>query len=399
MLQYNKYFIVQEISRLIAGIVVMPILIAPDSFKDCLSAIDVTHALSSGIRSIRSDSRQILFPMSDGGEGATDILNYHLSGHWETPVVSDPLQRKIRSRYLFLNDRNTAVVELAKASGLELLKSHERNPLDTTTYGTGELIRHALDNNAEEVIVAIGGSATVDGGTGIASALGFRFIDSLDREFIPTGGTLCNINRIETTHVHPRYNSTRWLIAADVQNRLIGPEGAARVYGPQKGAHDDAIDLLAHGLEHLAHIIKRDTGFSADDHPGTGAAGGAALFLMAYSNGALRPGFDVLAELTQFHSALNEASVVITGEGKLDIQTQYGKVVSSIAHHSRKHNLPLIVICGTAAGNKAEIQKTLGIDSLYTIRDYADTDEDSISHAKTYLEKIGVMLVRSQIIN
>ena len=372
----------------------MTILIAPDSFKDCLPAIDVARALYNGIKSIRPDMQVILFPMADGGEGTSDILDYHLSCRWENFAVNDPLQRPIQSGYLMLTDRDIAVIELAKASGLELLTMEERNPLHTNTLGTGELIRAALDNDVNEITLSIGGSATVDGGTGIAAALGFTFYNYQGEKFIPSGNTLHKISRIDTAAVHHSFHETKWIIASDVQNILNGPEGAAVVYGPQKGADAHAVKILADGLSHLAEIIERDTGFSADQHPGTGAAGGAALFLMAYGNATLRSGFDTIAELTGFHSAIDSASLVITGEGKLDAQTKYGKVVSSIAHHTNNKEIPLIVVCGTTKDDPAEIAKSLHIAQLYSLRDRAKNDDDSIKNAKRYLKQIGEDIAR-----
>ncbi len=377
----------------------MTILIAPDSFKDCLPAIDVTRALCNGIKSVKKNIKVILFPMADGGEGTTEILNYHTSGRWQMIEVHDPLFRKIKSRYLILNDRNTAVIELAKASGLELLKSIERNPLHTGTLGTGELLRNALDQGMDEVILTVGGSATVDGGTGIASALGFRFYDEKDREFLPTGGTLSKIHRVDTSHLHNRFKHVRWTIASDVQNYLNGAEGAARVYGPQKGADAVAVEQLTEGLEHLTKIIKNDASFDPDKHPGTGAAGGAALFLMAYGNAKLQSGFSVLAELTQFQSAIDEATLVISGEGRLDAQTKYGKVISSIAHLVNKKNIPFIVVCGIVSDDPAAIQAALGIDFLYSIRSSADSDTDSFKNAGKYLEKIGAEIAKKHLFN
>lgn len=376
----------------------MNILITPDSFKDCLPAIEVSRALCNGIKSIKQNVKTILFPMADGGEGTTEILNYHLSGRWQMSTVSDPLKRPIKSRYLLLNDRNTAVIELAKASGLELLRADERNPLLTTTFGTGELIRHALDHNVEEILLTIGGSATVDGGAGIAATLGFRFFDKRGREFIPTGGTLLHINRIEVDSLHSGLKTTKWVIASDVQNILNGPSGAARVYGPQKGADADAVSRLADGLAHLSNIVQTNTGFSADDHPGSGAAGGAALFLMAYAGATLRPGFEILAELTNFHSSLGAASIVITGEGTFDEQTGYGKVVASVARLTRQTGIPLIVVCGKFRGNPAVMQNSFGIASMYSIRERVNSDAESITNAEKYLEEIGADIARRYIV-
>jgi glycerate 2-kinase len=228
----------------------MIVLIAPDSFKDSLDSIGVAESLRKGIKKTLPSAEVIPFPVADGGEGTADILKYHIGGQWQAVSVSDPLGREIASRYLVLDDGHRAVIELAKASGLELLKFSERNPLRTNTYGTGQLARHALDLNVAEIMLAVGGSATVDGGTGLAAALGFDFIDKKGKRFIPVGRTLANIITVDTSAVHPRFFSTDWLIAADVQNVLHGSEGAARIFGPQKGAAAEDVETLAEGLLH-----------------------------------------------------------------------------------------------------------------------------------------------------
>jgi glycerate 2-kinase len=372
----------------------MNILIAPDSFKDSLSAVDVTYAVQNGIKSVREDAAVIPFPMADGGEGTTEIIKYHIGGMWHWLEIHDPLQRKINSNYLLLKDRNSAVIELAKASGLELLHPQERNPLHTTTLGTGELIRDALDRKMDNIILTIGGSATVDAGTGIAAALGFRFYDKTGKEILPTGGTLSEIYRIDADRVHNKFKSVRWTIASDVQNFLNGPEGAAKIYGPQKGADQKAVEILAEGLEHISFLIKKETGFSADNYPGTGAAGGAALFLMAYGTTQLQPGFDILAGLTDFQPAIESADIVISGEGRIDEQTKYGKVIFSIARYTANIGKPLIVVCGIVEGDSDTIRKSLGITEIFTISSRAQNKADSLSNARSYLREIGADIAR-----
>lgn len=373
----------------------MPILIAPDSFKECLSAVSVATAIADGIRSVRQDVELIIFPMADGGEGTTDILHFHLDGTWRTLPVHDPLQRVIESRYLLVDNNHTAVIELAKASGLELLRSEERNPLHTTTLGTGELIRHALENGARDIILTIGGSATVDGGTGLATALGFQFYNEEGNAFLPVGGTLGQIQMIRSEHIHQRLREVQIRIASDVQNVLTGPTGAARVYGPQKGADEQAVEILESGLVHLSALIEKATGFNADEHPGTGAAGGAALFLLAYGNAHLSPGFDLLAELTRFKESLHGADIIITGEGALDEQTKYGKVVSSIANYARGRNKTLIAVCGRTRGEPDAVRRELGIAQIFSVRSRAKNDEDSMENARTYLRDIGAEIAHT----
>jgi len=375
----------------------MNILIVPDSFKDSLPAVDVTYALRNGIESVRENVNVILFPMADGGEGSTEILKYHIGGMWHWLEVHDPLQRKINTNYLLLKDRNSAVIELAKASGLELLQPPDRNPLHTTTLGTGELMHDALDRKTGEIILTIGGSATVDGGTGIAAALGFRYYDKSGKAFLPTGGTLSEIHRIDADSIHKAFTSVRWTIACDVQNILNGPEGAARIYGPQKGADPEAVQKLADGLEHISMLIKNETGFTADKHHGTGAAGGAALFLMAYGNTKLQSGFDILAGLTHLQPVIDSADIVISGEGRIDEQTKYGKVVSSIARHTAKSGKPLIVVCGIVEGSVHTIKKNLGIIEIFSVSSRAMDKTDSLTNAKKYLEEIGSEIARKYI--
>jgi glycerate 2-kinase len=276
----------------------MKILIAPDSFKDCLPAIEVAQSLADGIRERLPGAEIHLFPTADGGEGTASCLYYHLGGEWVKVIVNDPLHRSIEASYLALDQGKTAVIEMAAASGLELLSKKERDPLKTSTLGTGEMIRHAIQQGAGRIILTIGGSATVDAGTGLAKALGFRFTDHTGNEVQPTGGNLPQISGIDYKHVLPNLKQTEIVIACDVQNILNGPHGAAIIYGPQKGATPEAIETLKQGLENIASLVYKDSGFNADTHPGTGAAGGTALFLMAYGNARLVKGFDLIASMT-----------------------------------------------------------------------------------------------------
>jgi glycerate 2-kinase len=326
------------------------ILIAPDSFKDCLTSVEVAEFLSDGIREKSPDTEVLIFPVADGGEGTASCIAWHRGGTWVDTRAMDPLFREISARYLILDDGETAVIELAKASGLEILSNAERNPLYTSTFGTGQMIKDAMDRGLRKVILTIGGSATVDGGTGIASALGFRFSDQ-DKNIIEPvrGGNLKEICYINSESVHPAFSETEFIIACDVQNLLNGSEGAARVYGPQKGADIPATGILEDGLKHLSAMVLANTGFDADKHPGTGAAGGASLFLLSYGKGELKKGFEIVDGLTGFTDAIGQADLVITGEGRIDSQTAYGKVVSSISLIAAKMQKPLIGVAGALA--------------------------------------------------
>jgi glycerate 2-kinase len=369
------------------------ILIATDSFKDCLSSESAARALEKGIKEVFPGAETTVFPVADGGEGTASCINFHRGGRWKKLEVSDPLLRPVLAWYLLLEKDNTAIIELARASGLEMLHSSERNALKTSTLGTGQLIRDALDSGIERIILTIGGSATVDGGTGIASALGFRFVDRHGRQIGPiTGGRLTEIDRILSTDIHPRLRETEITIACDVDNYLNGEEGAARVYGPQKGAGADAVRILEDGLNHLSALVLKETGFDADIHPGTGAAGGASLFLLAYGNGMLRSGFEIVSELTGFPGRVKKADLIISGEGKIDRQTAYGKVVSAVARMAAENKKPFLVAGGTIEGNRELLKRELKASELYSVRDLAASDTDSVENAPDYLRKIGKLI-------
>jgi glycerate 2-kinase len=372
----------------------MKILIVPDSFKDCLPAIEVARSLAVGIKESHPGAEIRLFPIADGGEGTASCLHHHLGGEWVRVTVNDPVHRSIETAYLSLDQGKTAVIEMASASGLELLSKTERDPLKTSTLGTGEMIRHAMQLGARKIILTLGGSATVDAGTGLAKALGFRFTDLAGRDVQPTGGNLEKIVKIHSGQVLPEFDKTEIVIACDVQNILNSPHGAATVYGPQKGATPEAVRILRKGLENISGLILNDTGFDADAHPGSGAAGGTALFLMAYGNARLVKGFELIASMTNLQEAINNHDVVITGEGRIDSQTGYGKVVASVAEmvHQTKDK-QLIGVAGLVEGSKENVKKHYGMEKLFSVREYAKNDEDSIRNAATYLKMIGKQVV------
>jgi glycerate 2-kinase len=372
---------------------VKKILIAPDSFKDCLSSENVSIFLGDGIRDVYPDAEITIFPFADGGEGTASCINFHRGGRWKKVAVSDPLFRPVVAEYLILEQEKTAVIELARASGLEMLAKGERNPLKTSTFGTGELIKDALDEGLENIILTLGGSATVDGGAGIAAALGFGFINREGNiiEF-PAGGNLSEINQIISDNLHPHFKDAEITIACDVDNILNGAEGAAKIYGPQKGADAGAVMILEKGLSHLSGIVLNETGFHADKHPGTGAAGGASLFLLAYGKARLRYGFEIISEFTSLPDEIKKADLVISGEGKIDRQTAYGKVVSSIAKISAINNKPFAGVAGILEGDKDRLKNEMTARELYSIRELALTDEDSFENAPAYLRQIGRLI-------
>ncbi|WP_298970476.1 glycerate kinase [uncultured Psychrobacter sp.] len=333
----------------------MNILIAPDSFKQSLEALEVCRAIESGFRQVFTDATYTLLPMADGGEGTTAALSYALEGRWITTKVHDPLMRAVDANYLLLAD-DTAVIEIAEACGLALLTSAEQNPLITSSYGVGELILDALENGAQRFIIGLGGSATNDAGLGMLMALGVRFYDANDNALTQGGAQLANVQRIDTSTLHPKAKallaqSTRpFAVACDVTNPLCGVNGASAVFGPQKGGSDKQVAILDKALAHFAHIYaQQNMQDDNDDYQkvaGAGAAGGLGFAFMAFLNSELQSGFDLIAKATRLSAHIAKADLVITGEGKLDAQTMMGKVANGVGLMAKAQNKPVIAICG-----------------------------------------------------
>jgi glycerate kinase len=323
----------------------MRFLIAPQEFKGSLTAVEAASAIAAGASTGVPGATTDELPLSDGGPGLVDVMLAALGGRREHTRCSDPLMRPITATFGLLPDR-TAVIEMAAASGLVLLAPTERNPLLATTYGTGELIRAALDRGCREIIVGVGGSATVEAGAGAMQALGARLLDASGRDLSRGGGALGRLARIDLRGVDPRLREARVRIASDVRNPLFGPEGAAAVFGPQKGASSDEVRVLDAGLRRFAEIVARDCGIEVTDVPGSGAAGGLGAGLMAVAGSTIEPGFDLVAETVGLRDCIAAADAVITGEGRLDAQTLYGKTASGVvarAHHAGK---PVGVVAG-----------------------------------------------------
>jgi glycerate kinase len=325
----------------------MHILLAPDSFKDCMSARKVAVALQKGMEKVMPDATFQIAPMADGGEGTVESLIDATGGRRVELKVRDPLLREISSFYGITGDGSTAVIEMAAASGLELLKPAERNPWVTSTYGTGQLIRDALGKGCQKILLGIGGSATNDAGAGMAEALGIRFTDREGARTGPGGGKLGSVEKIHMEGLHPAIEGTRIRVACDVSNPLTGPEGASAVYGPQKGATPEMVSLLDANLDHFAKLISEQMGKEVSQVPGAGAAGGLGAGLMAFLDARLVGGFDLVAETVELEEKIRKADLVITGEGKMDAQTQYGKTPFGVARLALKHRKPVIGVAGT----------------------------------------------------
>ena len=346
----------------------MKIVVAPDSFKGSLTAVEVSDAIEQGIREIFPEAEIVKIPMADGGDGTVQCLVNATEGKILREKVAGPLGDEILASYGILGDKKTAVIEMAEASGLTLVPENKRNPLITTTYGTGQLIKFALDQGCRKMIIGIGGSATNDGGSGMVQALGAKLLDKDGEEIGFGGGELKKVFRIDTKHLDNRLSEAKVLIASDVSNPLCGPKGAARVYGPQKGATAEVIEELDESLAYFADIIKRDLNKDVKDIPGAGAAGGLGASLMAFLDAELRPGIDIVIEIVKLERAIKGADLVITGEGKIDSQTIYGKAPIGVAKIAKKYNVPVVAIAAII-DDDADIVHQHGIDTLIKVSD------------------------------
>lgn len=342
------------------------ILIAPDKFKGSLTAHEAAQAIREGLH--RHNSSLITFeqPVADGGEGTAELLTVATNGQIITETVSDPLGRPIQAQYGVSGNGQTAFIEMAKASGLVLLTLDERKPLATSTFGTGELIRSALLRGVQTIVLCIGGSATNDGGIGMAAALGYRFLDQLGQVVEPIGGNLDQIASINTDLVLPAIHQTAFVVACDVDNPLCGPNGASFVYGPQKGADPTMVQALDNSLQHLAEITCSHVGHDCSLEPGSGAAGGLGFGARAFLNARLESGFSIVARYLDLVGLIANAQLVITGEGKLDEQTLSGKVIGGLAQLAQQHQVPVIAFCGRLDLSIEQIA-TLGLAGAYAI--------------------------------
>ncbi|PCE63371.1 glycerate kinase [Sediminicola luteus] len=364
----------------------MNIVLAPDSFKECLSATEVAQAMAQGILEVVPEANIKQIPISDGGEGLLDALVLPLGGTIKSTEVQDPLGRLITAEYGLLPDGKTAVIEMAKASGLELLTPAEKNPLITTTYGTGQLARAALDQGCDRFILGIGGSATNDGGVGMAQALGYRFLDGEGNELPPGGGSLGNLVTIDSSHVDPRIKNASFTVACDVSNPFIGATGASKIYGPQKGAKPDMVELLDANLQHLAETISQQLKVDIAQVPGSGAAGGLGGGLLAFFQGHLKQGIELILQTLELDKHLQNADLVFTGEGKIDGQTLYGKTIAGLGRLAQKHNVPVIAVAGKL-GEGSENLAQIGVTASFSIVNGPMTLSDSMANAGPLIQK------------
>ena len=372
----------------------MKIVIAPDSFKESMSAREAAEAIQEGFSNILPSTVEYdLIPMADGGEGTTEVLKEALNATSYCVEVKDPLNRNIMASYARSDEHRTAIIEMAAASGLALLSKDERNPSITTSYGTGQLINDALNHDVNKIILGIGGSATNDGGVGMLKALGVSFKDKNNQEIRDGGLALSQIEYIDITRINPRLKDVNIKVACDVTNPLLGDNGATMIYGPQKGATAKMIPKLDTALCHYHDKIKLQLDKDVKDIPGAGAAGGMGTALLAFLDAQLSKGIDIVLEETHFQSRIIDADLVITGEGKLDSQTIYGKTPIGVAQIAKQFNLPVIAI-GGSLGEQYETVYDYGIDSVFSIMNQPMDLQYALDNGPTLLSQTAHNIAR-----
>ena len=364
----------------------MKIVIAPDSFKESLSAAGVAGALARGLRQALPQAELVECPLGDGGEGTLDAVLAATGGEVRQAQVTGPLGESVKARWGWLAEQRTAFVEMASASGLELVPKARREVLVATSRGTGELLRAALDEGAERLVLAIGGSATNDGGAGLLQALGVRLLDEHEKALAPGGAALAKLARIELTDLHPRLAEVEVVIAADVDNPLCGPQGASHIFGPQKGASPAQVCQLDKALAHFAAITAATLGRDVKDQPGAGAAGGVGFAALAFLQATFRPGIEVVAELVGLEAALQGADLALTGEGRLDGQTLRGKTPAGVLRLARRHGVPVVAVAGSL-GDGYEALYGQGLAAAFSLVPGPLSLEEALTQAEVLLER------------
>lgn len=372
----------------------MKFVLSPDKFKGSLTGIEFCDVVEEGIIAVLPEAEILKLPLADGGDGSIEVLDYHLHGKRIEVDVEDPLFRPIKASYLFIESLQTAFIEMAEASGMKLLSADEQNCFYTSTYGTGELILDALKKGAKNIILGIGGSATNDCGIGMARALGFRFFDRDDNELIAIGKNMSEIVKINTTYTIKNLSQITFKVASDVTNPLFGENGAAYVYAAQKGANTNEILLLDHGLKNMAGLFKDQFGIDIQNTEGAGAAGGLGAGAMVFLKADLISGIELIKDLIDFDIKIRNADWMITGEGKLDLQTLSGKTIQGVITSSKKYNIPVAAFCGSVALSQKELDK-MGISYAASIIENAESLEDSMVNTKDHLKNIASAFAKS----
>ena len=375
--------------------VVRHILIAPDSFKGSLSAVEAASAIERGVLQVAPDVSVVKHPISDGGEGLVSVVTPALGGRIIITTVSGPLPgQRVDAKWGLSADGSTAIIEMAEAAGLPLVPPERRDPKIATTYGVGELIAAALDAEVTSIVIGIGGSATNDGGAGMAEALGVRFLDSSGNPIARGGAALVNIEHIDCERMHPRLENVEVLVACDVQNTLCGTQGASAVYGPQKGATLSDVSLMDKALDRYGRAVQSQLDIDVLTVPGGGAAGGLGAGLVAFCGGTLMRGIDLVLRVTKFDERLQESDLVITGEGKIDRQTYYGKALSGVLEHARRFNVPVVAVVGRFEGEREFFVNQESFADLESLVDSQTTEAEAIKDASRLLSEKTKLLIQ-----
>ncbi|MBM7554474.1 glycerate kinase [Thalassobacillus pellis] len=372
----------------------MKIIVAPDSFKGSLSAVEVSNSIHLGIKRVFPQAEVLQLPVADGGEGTMDTLVSATGGEKREATVVGPLGNKVEASYGILGDGETCVIEMASASGLALIPDGKLSPLKATTYGTGQLIKKALDDGFSSFILALGGSATNDGGAGMLQALGLNILDEQSKPIAYGGGELNKVTKIEMESFDERIKGCQFLIASDVQNPFIGSEGASHIFGPQKGATPDMVRLLDQNMDHWANEIEKVTGIQLHELPGAGAAGGIGGAFLAFFPSKMKRGIDIVLEHTGLIDSLKGTDLVITGEGQVDLQTASGKTPMGVAQAAHRENIPTVIIAGSV-GEGVEILYQFGVVSVSSIINRPLTLRESMKNADVLLTTSAEQVVRS----
>ncbi|VEU80282.1 glycerate kinase [Haploplasma axanthum] len=374
----------------------MKIVIAPDSFKGSLTAKEASQAIHDGFIKVFPNAEYVLVPMADGGEGTVQSLVDATNGKLLEKKVCGPLEKTVTAKYGILGDGKTGVIEMAEASGIGYVTKETKNPLVTTTYGTGELIMACVEQGVKKIIIGIGGSATNDGGSGMAEALGVKFLDKNGNQIPRGGGGLSKLDRIDMSNIDPRLKDVELIIASDVTNPLCGEKGASHVFGPQKGATKEMIQILDSNLKHYADVIKKQLGKDVADVPGTGAAGGLGAGLLVFTNSKMQKGIDIVVNYVKLEEKLRNAKLCVTGEGGIDFQTQFGKAPFGVAQAAKKvsKDLPVIAIAGSLGREYQELYDK-GFDAIFGTIEQVQPLEEVIAAAKESLIRTAENVARA----
>lgn len=362
----------------------MKFVIAPDKFKGSLTGFEFCTAVEKGLVKVFPQAEIIHLPLADGGDGTLEIAQHHLKGTKIEILVNDPFFRKIKASYVFSKDTEIAYIEMAEASGLKRIAENEKNVMRATSFGTGELILHAIEKGAKHILLGIGGSATNDCGMGMAAVLGYSFLDANGQKLKPIGANLTQVETIDVSNVQEKLKNIKFSIACDVQNPLYGNEGAAFVYAEQKGASIENILQLDRGLQHFANILQQQFGVDCQQINGAGAAGGVGAGSIVFLNGNLVSGIELIKNISNFDEVIQDADWLITGEGKLDEQTFYGKTIQGVINSAKQNNIPVAAFCGAISLN-IEQQQKMGLTYCTSILKTISSLQEAINYSEENL--------------